>query len=491
MQKDSSQFTESQSRPKVVGFVALTEGSAYPELGTHPSPSGRGASGSAEPHTCLTINNSITETNTGIPLYTDEEKNKEYEYYKEKIEPRLNSVIYKHQGRLQHTIEQVAFKHGRESIGVMELTLPNDEQGNQPSFDHANRCLNSFLTNIGQKRYSNNYIVVCERGGKYGRVHFHILFVLEGADFFTGSFKRKQGRREMFYPNKDCRKEFEFLQSKAPNYGFGKFTRVSPLWDVSKGSKYFSKYVGKGHYGRNEEMKGRQLIRYGKGFQRYHTGVNKTCRLPDGSVYRGAGFTKCNGAGRDRREVYEMLGARYGVNGQDKREFAEIFGSKWEYYAGDQMRFMCAVSRKRLLPKTTAEWLQGYLWNKFKLQLITKRKGKFYFEIVGAYRYMIKASEAREWVGRTWSAPDSVYEKTALMTLDNLAKYAWRNLCSKIEADAMDDSTFNDLPVVDGLYNLKQDTKHETKYTTNEPNGRDSGASLELNGQLEIDGDFY
>jgi hypothetical protein len=490
MSKDSSQHTQSQSCPKVASSI-LPGGSAWTELTTHPSTAGGGAREALASHTCLTINNSITETNKGIPLYTDEEKNKEYEFYKDKIEPRLNSTVYKHSQRMQFTIEQVAFKHGRESIGVMELTLPNDEKGNQPTFDHANRCLNSFLTNIGQKRYGNNYLVVCERGGQYGRVHFHILFVLQGADFFTGSFKRKQGKRDMFYPNEDCRKEFKFLQSKAPNYGFGKFTRVSPLWDVSKGSRYFSKYVGKGHYGRNEEMKGRQLIRYGKGFQRYHTGINKTLQLPDGSFYRGAGFTKCNGAGRDRREVYQMLGSRYGVNGDDKREFAEIFGSKWEYYSGDQMRFMCAVSRKRLLPKTTIEWLQGYLWNKFKLKLIHQRRGKFYYEVFGAYKYMIKGSEARNWVGRSSAAPDCVHEQTALMTFENMRKYAWRNLCAKVESDAMGDKLFNDLPVVDGLFNLKQDNKNETKHTTNEQDGRHSRTSIEPNGQLEIDGDFY
>jgi hypothetical protein len=322
-------------------------------------------------------------------------------------------------------------------------------------------------------------------------VHFHLLFVLEGADFFTGSFKRKQGKREMFYANADCKKEFKFVQSKAPNYGFGAFTRVSPLWDVEKGAKYFSKYVGKGHYGRNEEMKGRQLIRYGEGFQRWHTGVSKTCKLPDGTVYKGAGFTRANGAGRDRRCVYEMLGFRYGVDGQDKRQFAEIFGSKWEYYAGDQMRFMCAMAGNRFLPKSTIEWLKPYLWHKFKLQLITQRRGKFYNEIIGAYRFMIKESEARNWIGRSGSAPDSVHEKTALLPFDALTKYAWRNLCAKIESDAMGETTFNDLPIVDGLYDMKQDNNNETERQNDEPIKRNSEPSSELIGQLEIDGDFY
>ena len=494
MIQDSKKTPLSQSRRKSLECVSVDSqvGSTQKELVAYPAtPRGSGMREAQASHTCLTRNYSITEIDKGIPLYTEEEKNKKYEFYKEKILPTLSSIQFKHEGRMAHTIQQIANKHGRESIGVMELTLPNDKWGNQPSFDHANKCLNSFLTNIAQKRYKKNYLVVCERGGKYGRVHFHVLFVLEGADFYTGSFKRKQGKREMFYANADCRKEFNFIKSKAPNYGFGGFTRVSPLWDVEKGAKYFSKYVGKGHYGRNEEMKGRQLIRYGEGFQRWHTGVSKTCHLPDGSVYKGAGFTRCNGAGRDRRVVYEKLGLRYGVNGQDKREFGEIFGSKWEYYAGDQMRFMCAMAGNRFLPKSTIEWLEPYLWNKFKLQLITQRRGKFYHEIIGAYRFMIKESEARRWVCRSGMAPDSVYEKSALLPFDALTKYAWRNLCAKIESDAMGETTFTDLPIVDGLYNMKQDNKNETERSNNEPIQRNSEPSFEPVGHLEIDGHLY
>jgi hypothetical protein len=186
-----------------------------------------------------------------------------------------------------------------------------------------------------------------------------------------------------------------------------------------------------------------------------------------------------------------MLGFRYGVDGQDKRQFAEIFGSKWEYYAGDQMRFMCAMAGNRFLPKSTIEWLKPYLWHKFKLQLITQRRGKFYNEIIGAYRFMIKESEARNWIGRSGSAPDSVHEKTALLPFDALTKYAWRNLCAKIESDAMGETTFNDLPIVDGLYDMKQDNNNETERQNDEPIKRNSEPSSELIGQLEIDGDFY
>ena len=487
MKKPSNITAQSQSTDCSV--MGLNAGNTRKELTAYPAtPWGAGTSEASASHTCLTNNYSITEMDKGIETFSDDEKNKEYLHYKEKIEPTLGSSQYKHKNRMQHTVEQIALSFGHGAIGVLHLTLPNDSNGNPPSFDHANRCLNSYLTNVMQERYKKNYLIVCERGGRYGRVHFHILFVMEGSDFLTGSFKRKQGNKNMFYANEDCKREFNFHQGRAVNYGFGKVTRVEPLWDISKGAKYFSKYVGKGHYGRNEEMKGRQLIRYGEGFQRWHTGVTKTCKLPDGSTYKGAGFTKCNGAGRDRRIVYEMLSPRYGVTGRDKKELAEIFGSKWEYYAGDQMRFMCAMAGVRLLPKSTVDWLKGYLWNQFKLQLITQRRGKFYHEVFGAYRFMIKESEARNWVGRSGAAPDDVYEKTELLPVNTLRKYAWRNLCAKIESDAMGDpQTFNDLPIVDGLYNLKQYTKNETERSNHEQIARNSETSIEPDGQSKID----
>jgi hypothetical protein len=64
-------------------------------------------------------------------------------------------------------------------------------------------------------------------------------------------------------------------------------------------------------------------------------------------------------------------------------------------------------------------------------------------------------------------------------------------LCAKIESDAMGETTFNDLPIVDGLYDMKQDNNNETERQNDEPIKRNSEPSSELIGQLEIDGDFY
>ena len=456
-------------------------GSAQTELVACPAVSVAGTQEHVSAHPCLTSNNSIHAINKGIAGYTDEEKTKEYEFYRDKIDKVLTGYHRKGQKRMQFIIEQAALRYGRNALGVIDLTFGDSPDGEQPSFDYANRCLNSILTNIFRKRYSvneggrnyNNFLVVCERGGKRGRIHFHVLVVKEGADFRTGSFKGKQNGRPTVHPNETCRQEWQYLRKHVEAYGFGGHVRVQPLWDVEKGARYFTKYVGKGHYHRNEEMKGRQLIRYGSGFSRWHS----------------MKFSHVHGASRDRRFVLETLGSRYGCS--DLSELNELFGSRWQYYAGDQMRFMGALARGRLLPPQTITWLGDYLWNAFKMKLIKVQRQPFRWEVVGAYKYMIKESEARKWVSRSVEAPDDVYEKVGLYVAENLRQYAMRNLCAKIEADYMGDELFKPLPIIDGLYNLKQDEKNETEQQKNEQIGGDSGASLEPIGQLEINGGFY
>jgi hypothetical protein len=483
--QDSNQISQSQHRREAVQVSHSLAGSAEMELVPCPAPP-RGAV-TQEPdraHPSLTINNSITLIDKGIAGYSEEEKFKEYQNYKDKIDPLLSVYHRKGQTRLQNVIEQAAFRYGRESLAVIDLTFGQQPNGDPPSFDYANSCLNSLLTNIFRPRYStneggkrwNNFVVVCERGGKRGRVHFHILVVKEGADFFTGSYKGKDGRtgRETWHPNEECKREWAFLRSKVQSYGFGGRVKVAPLWNVEKGARYFTKYVGKGHYSRTEEMKHRQLVRYGTGFKRWHS-------MKFSGVY---------GAPRDRRVVLSKLGERYGC--ESITELNEVFGSRWQYYAGDQMRFASAMVRGRLLPPQTIKFLNDYLWNAFKLKLIAVKRKAFKFEVIGAYKYMIREEHAREWIGRSGVAPDDVYEKTSLLVADKLRQYSWRNLCAKIECDAMGDhEEFTNLPIVEEAFNLKQDTKNETEQQRNEQKRRDCGTSIEPSGQLELDGDIY
>ena len=476
----SAPYSQSSVRTDLVGIAA---GSTQTELVACPAPAGQVTQEHGSAHPSLTRNYSIIEIDKGIEGYDEVEKFKKYQEWKNKIEPTLSKTHWNAQKRLQHCITQAARKYGRESLAVIDLTFEDNPDGSSPSFDYANSRLNSLLTNIFSKRYSsneggikwNNYVIVCERGGKRGRVHFHILVVKQGADFVTGSYKGKDVRqgRDTWHPNEACREEWKFLRGVVPQYGFGGRVRVAPLWNVEKGAKYFSKYVGKGHYSRTEEMKGRQLTRYGKGFKRWHS----------------AKFSGVNGAPRDRRIVLAKLGDRYGCF--DLTELGEMFGTRWQYYAGDQMRFMCAMVRGRFIPPQTVKFLNDYLWNKFKMKLVYQKRGSFKFEVMGAYDYRIKESEARNWFGRSREAPDEVFERTGFYRAEDLRKYAWRNLCAKIECDAMGDEDFKDLPIVGEAINLQQYDKNETKYETKQHDRGNGKSDDEPIGQLEIYGDLY
>ena len=368
-------------------------------------------------HPCLTSNNSIRSVNIRVPDGSVEDNFNKFKEWKEEISPKLSGYQWKCSNRMQTIIQLVAEHYGQNSIACLDLTFSCKD----PSYDYANTKLNSFMTNVFRPRYGKNYMVVCERGGKNGKIHYHILFVKSGADFRTGSRKQivKGGRdrgRINFYPNEACRKEFDFLKPILKGYGFGGWTRVAPLWDIGKGAKYFSKYIGKGHYNRSEEMRGRQLVRYGAGFSKY-------CSMK---------FSKVEGVSAERRNILAMLGGRYGCINTD--ELKEKFGSRWQYYSGDQMRYLCDVSRLVCYPNQI-EWVELYLWNRYKFKLIWVDRGGGECAILGAYKYQIKQTHARQYVGSTSLAPDDVFERTGILDKVNLVVHAWRELILKIEMD--------------------------------------------------------
>ena len=127
MIQDSKKTSPSQSRRKSLECVSVVSqvGSTQKELVAYPAtPRGAGMREAQASHTCLTNNYSITSIDKGIATYSDEEKTKEYLHYKEKIEPTLGSIQYKSQNRMQHVVEQAALYFGRNSIGVLDLTIP-------------------------------------------------------------------------------------------------------------------------------------------------------------------------------------------------------------------------------------------------------------------------------------------------------------------------------------------------------------------------------
>ena len=413
-------------------------------------------------HPCLTSNNSIHEIDSGIQVGSKESNKKKFEEWKDEIEPTLSSYHWKCSHRMSEIIRIVAERNGQQSIGVMDLTFDGEDQ---PSYAYANRCLNSFMTNVFRPRYGKNYMVVCERGGKFGRFHFHILFSASWLDFRTGSFRTwtKSGKCQ-FHPNRHCRQEFDYLRPKLEGYGFGKRVRIQPLWDIGRGAKYFSKYIGKGHYHRSEDMKGRQLVRYGKDFARY-------CSMK---------FSKVAGVSAERRLILSMLGGRYGC--LDIGELNDLFGSRWQYYSSDQMRYMCAIRKGGGYAKQI-EWLKGYMWNRYKYKLLAIEQENGWFAIQGAIHCTIKPDQARQWISRSLYAPDDVYHETGVLDASNLFLHAWRELINKVESD-LGESVALDAPPLPNIIKL---THNENGNTTNKRIGTGRTDSGRINETLTID----
>lgn len=316
-----------------------------------------GVGGALAPHPCLTGNNSIN-VDTEEDKYLTELRKKDLQHYKEKVLPILSGYHKKKTYALQKTIEQACLEWGEKSIGVLHLTFADN-------VDHyeAERRMNSLRTNVLSKRYSvgrggrklNNYITIFEKGEKNGRCHFHVLFIKDGADFKTGSywtFNPHTKRRE-FHPNADCRKEFDFLRGLLAKYKFGEYVRVEPLRSVEGGAKYFSKYVGKGHFSRDESMHGKQLIRSGSGFKKYAS----------------IKFSWVGGIARGRRGVLARVGKEWGIDeegGLPRLNY--ILGSRWQHWAKDQILACCCFSGEAL-GKASRSFIESYAENKWGIKI--------------------------------------------------------------------------------------------------------------------------
>ena len=347
-----SSLSQEQQRSIASSFSSVSGGA---ELTLHADHGGVG--GAPAPHPCLTVNNSIN-VDTEEDKYLTELRKKSFEHYKEKVLPLLSGYHKKKTYALQKTIEQACLEWGENSLGVLHLTFKDD-------VDHyeAERRMNSLRTNVLAQRYSvdrgghklNNYITIFEKGEKNGRPHFHVLFVKDGADFKTGTywtFNPHTKKRE-FHPNAHCRKEFDYLQGVLAKYGFGEYVRVEPLRSVEGGAKYFSKYVGKGHFSRDESMHGKQLIRMGTGFKKYAS----------------VKFSWVGGIARGRRGVLARVGKAWGIEETDDLpRLNYILGSRWQHWAKDQILACCCFSGEAL-GKASRTFIETYAENKWGIKI--------------------------------------------------------------------------------------------------------------------------
>lgn len=386
-------------------------------------------------HPCLTENNSIDsltkrDSEGNSPAGLDWQDGK---FYYEKVVPCMSGYHHKATSRMQKIIELAILEHGRESLCVIHLTFADGANG-PPSYQVVQDRLNSLATNVFARRYRlgglNNWFVVCERGERSNRLHFHVLAVKQGADFFTGSRKgfNKKTNKKTFHPNRDCRAEFDFYQTKLKSYGFGCFVRIEPLWHPEAGAKYFSKYVGKGHYTRDETMKGKQLVRYASGFAKYHS----------------AKFNMVGGFQRDKRQLLQWLGPLCGAS--DLGELNDLFGSRWQYYASDQLKAASALYESVQMGKALREWVNAYIWARWKVRLFFDKRSDGSHICTTGLSHRLKPEFTAEYLGRTLFAPDHCWEAECWVPRELLLQRAERDLLFRLGEMVMGDLPFGEMP---------------------------------------------
>lgn len=351
-----------------------------------------GAEGGLGPHPCLTVTNSINVDDQHVK-WKKELRKKEEKNWKDNINPLLNGYQRKAQQILEERIKFMCKKYGETSLAVLHLTFKENV-----SYEVAQERMNSLRTNVFSKRYRGadgllDFATVCEKGSKNGRIHFHCLVVpheydsrweydketgkrqrvrkvVGQKDFFTGTYKtfNPKSKEEEIHSNPACKAEWNFYRETLEKYGFGAYVRVEPLWSVKGGAKYFSKYVGKGHYTRDESMTGKQLIRFGSGFRQ--------CLGP--VEIGGVRFSSqqqvnwIGGVATGRRRVLGELVHATGLD--DIPSLNHRYGPRWQHLCKDQMLASSALADVRMGAKSR-DMLYDYALNKWGITLQFKDDG--------------------------------------------------------------------------------------------------------------------
>ena len=171
---------------------------------------------------------------------------------------RLSTQQRKSAFVLQESVHLLAEKFGLENLGFLTLTFR--EHILCPK--EAQRRLNSLLTRIIKPRY-REYLGVMERQ-KSGRIHYHLLVVLE-EDIRTGFDFDQVVNRDYSSASPALRREWAFWRSTAPKYGFGRTELLPVKSSIEAMAKYVGKYISKHMEVRQADDKGVRLVRYSRG----------------------------------------------------------------------------------------------------------------------------------------------------------------------------------------------------------------------------------
>jgi len=213
---------------------------------------------------------------------------------------------------LKESIELLAAKFSIENLGFLTLTFKDHVL----SPKEAQRRFNSLVSHVIKVRY-REYVGVMERQ-KSGRIHYHILVVLD-SDIRTGFDFDQVSNGNYKSASQVLRSEWAFWRKTAPKYRFGRTELLPVKSSIEAMAKYVGKYISKHIEARTLEDKGVRLVRYSRGAR---AGTTRFMFQSDGSQAwrrKVATFAQIVQSQHPEQKVSELS------------DLARILGKRWAY----------------------------------------------------------------------------------------------------------------------------------------------------------------
>ena len=276
----------------------------------------------AAPLPCLRGNNSIDEPEIEAA-------------YRRSRGPSIevSKGAFKTEHCLKENIRLAAETYGLENLGFLTLTFAKAIY----SARHAQKRMNSLLTNVIRPRYGNRYIGVLERH-ESSAIHFHFIIVV-GVDIRIGfdwsladaAYAAQRVRdfskagalwaaaADKAVNGTFLRKEWAFWRGLKRRYRWLGRCQLLPIKSTAEAiAKYTGGYIGKHMQNRRAEDKGVRLVRYGKGMRWVNSRIAFVS--PKARLYR----SKLAALVAEPR--FQAAGVK------EYADLKRVFGKRWGYF---------------------------------------------------------------------------------------------------------------------------------------------------------------
>lgn len=222
---------------------------------------------------------------------------------------------------LSESIHHLAQTYGINHLGFLTLTFAQ----NITDPAEAQARLNSLLSHVIKKRY-REYVGCMERQ-KSGRIHYHLLVVLN-QDIRTGVDFVGLANRDYSTAPAGLRVEWAFWRNTAKKYGFGRTELLPVKSNMQAMARYVGKYISKHMEVRKPEDKGVRLVRYSRGARvgntrfQFHSPGAMEWRL---KVALFAAHVQASNPGKKVESIADL---------------SEICGKRWAYHHRDTIAAM-------------------------------------------------------------------------------------------------------------------------------------------------------